>query len=263
MPIVTANGVDIHYEIEGTGAETVVLVNGVSDDLSAWLYQVPALTKAGYRVLTFDNRGVGKSGMPAGPYAAAVMAADLKGLLDALAIANPHLLGVSMGGAIAQEYAISFGGLASLVLANTYAEPGPYCGRVFASWADVATRAGMPTLMQVVSPWIFSLKFMEEQEPLLAGWEADMSTTSQPPEAFAAQIDALLTHDATDRLGLIGARTLVLVAESDILIPPQLSRRLFDALPNASWSAIPGGHGAMWETANEFNRAVIDFISRR
>jgi 3-oxoadipate enol-lactonase len=139
-----------------------------------------------------------------------------------------------MGGVIAQEYAIAHGaGLRSLVLADTYAEPGPYCRRLFRSWAEIATAAGMPTLMRCMSPWIFSTKFIEEHEQVLAGWETDMVETPQPPGAFASQIEALLNHDSYDRLGLIDVPTLVLVAESDILIPPYLSKRLFDRLPNA------------------------------
>jgi 3-oxoadipate enol-lactonase len=260
VPVLASNGIDIHYEIAGDGSETVVLINGVSDDLSAWLFQEPALVRAGYRVLAFDNRGVGRSSMPAGAYASPMMAADLRGLIAALGIDRPHLLGVSMGGVIAQEYAIKYGGLASLILANTYAEAGPYCRRIFRAWADVATGAGMPALMRVISPWIFSARFVEEEEALLAAWEADMAKTPQPAEAFASQIQVLLSHDSRDRLGQIGTRTLVLAAESDIVIPPELSRRLLEGLPNASWVVVPGGHGTMWETADEFNQAVLNFL---
>ena len=261
MPTVRGSGIDIHYRLDGDGPETVVLVNGVSDDLRAWLYQVPALIAAGWRVLTYDNRGVGGTSKPAGPYTSRMMADDLEALVDFLEIDAFHLVGVSMGGTIAQEFGIAHGSsLRSLVLADTYAQPGPYCRRLFRSWAEIATRAGMPTLMRHMSPWIFSTAFIEEHESTLAGWEADMVETDQPPEAFAAQIDALLTHDAHERLGLIGVPTLVLAAESDILIPPYLSRRMFEGLPNASWATIPGGHGAMWETADAFNRAVLAFV---
>jgi 3-oxoadipate enol-lactonase len=91
--MVTANGIDIHYRLEGDGPETVVLINGMSDDLEAWLYQVPAFTAAGYRVLRFDNRGVGKTSKPVGPYTSRAMADDVKGLVDALGIDAFHLVG--------------------------------------------------------------------------------------------------------------------------------------------------------------------------
>jgi 3-oxoadipate enol-lactonase len=261
--VVTANGIDIHYRLEGDGETTVVLINGVSDDLEAWVFQVEELLPAGYRVLRFDNRGVGQSSKPAGPYSSRMMAADTKGLVDALGITNFHLLGISMGGTIAQEYAIAHGrDLRSLVLADTFAAPGPYCGRLFRSWGQIALQAGMKLLMREMSPWIFSTAFFEEHEDTLAGYEAEMDQVRQPPEAFAAQLGALVDHDATDRLGQIDTPTLVLAADSDILIPPYLSRRLLDGLHNAEWASISGGHGAMWETAPEFNAAVLAFLRR-
>jgi 3-oxoadipate enol-lactonase len=261
--ITTANGIDIHYRLEGDGPRTVVLINGISDDLQAWSFQVEALLAAGYRVLRFDNRGVGRSSAPAGSYSSHMMAADTKGLVDALRITDFHLLGISMGGTIAQEYAIAYGkDLRSLILADTFAAPGPYCGRLFRSWGQIALGAGMKVLMREMSPWIFSPEFFEKHEDTLAGYEAEMDQVQQPPQAFASQLGALVDHDTTARLSSITVPTLVLAAESDILIPPYLSRRLHDGLPNAEWTTIPGGHGAMWETAQAFNAAVVDYLAR-
>src|SRR5580704_12991590 len=104
MPTAALEGIEINYRIEGDGPETVVLVNGLADDLETWGDQVPALLEAGYRVLRFDNRGVGLSSKPLGPYTTAMFAADTKALVDQLGVGDFHLLGVSMGGMIAQEY---------------------------------------------------------------------------------------------------------------------------------------------------------------
>ena len=100
MPIVKVNAVDINYEIEGDGPETIVLINGLADDLTTWFGQMPDFLAAGYRVLRFDNRGIGKSGRPKGPYTSALMAQDAKALVDHLKIKDFHLVGVSMGGMI-------------------------------------------------------------------------------------------------------------------------------------------------------------------
>ena len=78
MAMVTLNGVDLNYRLEGDGPETIVLVNGLADDLETWFEQVPDLLAAGYRVLRFDNRGIGKSSRPKGPYTTAQMAGDAK-----------------------------------------------------------------------------------------------------------------------------------------------------------------------------------------
>src|SRR5205085_7493095 len=106
MPIAHVNGIDLNYRLEGEGEETVVLVNGLADDLETWVFQIDALLGAGYRVLRFDNRGVGASDKPPGPYTTAQLAQDTKALVDELGLRDFHLVGVSMGGMIAQEYAI-------------------------------------------------------------------------------------------------------------------------------------------------------------
>ena len=124
---VTADAIHIHYRINGKGPETLVLVNGVGDDLEAWANQIDDFVSADLRVVSFDNRGVGLSSQPPGPYTSAEMAADLHLLVTELELSQLHLAGVSMGGVIAQEYAIAHGDrLRSLVLANTYAAPHPF-----------------------------------------------------------------------------------------------------------------------------------------
>ena len=107
MPVAHVNGIDIDYLIEGDGPETVVMVNGLADEKESWGYQTPDLLAAGYRVVTFDNRGVGKTTMPPGPYTTRQFAQDTKGLVDHLGLSGFHMVGTSMGGMIAQEYAIA------------------------------------------------------------------------------------------------------------------------------------------------------------
>src|SRR5581483_4887163 len=138
MPTAHVNGIDLNYRLEGEGDETIVLVNGLADDLETWVFQVDDLLAAGYRVLRFDNRGIGSSSAPAGPYTTKQFAEDTKALVDELGLLDIHLVGVSMGGMIAQEYAIAWSDdLRSLTLACTYAAPGPFCSRMFSMWADL------------------------------------------------------------------------------------------------------------------------------
>src|SRR6266702_4475118 len=126
MPTASVNGIDINYKLEGDGPGTVVLINGLADDLETWVLQMDDLLGAGYRVLRFDNRGVGRTSVTPGAYTSRLMADDAKALVDSLGIASFHLLGTSMGGMIAQEYAINYGSdLRSAAFSSTYAAPGP------------------------------------------------------------------------------------------------------------------------------------------
>ena len=261
MPTIPVGDIDIHYALEGDGDETVVLVNGLADDLTTWDFQVPALLGAGYRVLRFDNRGIGATSKPAGPYSSAQLAADTKGLVDALGIARFHLMGVSMGGMIAQSYAIAYpGDLTSVTLACTYAAPGPFCGRMFAMWADLAPVLGVPFVMRDVTLWAFTLDFFRRREAELAEFETAMRYLDMPVHAYLAQLAVIQHHDTTADLANITVPTLVLAGEQDILIPVALSEELCKGIPGAQWRTSPGGHGCMWEHPDAFNETFLDFL---
>jgi pimeloyl-ACP methyl ester carboxylesterase len=263
MPTIAANGIDIAYTLEGEGAETVVLINGLADEKETWAYQTPALLEAGYRVLTFDNRGVGATDKPAGPYTSELLADDAKALVDALGIERFHLMGVSMGGMIAQEYALKHpSDLASVTFACTYAAPGPFCSRMFAMWADTAPVLGVPFVMRDVTLWAFTLDFFRTREDELAEFEAGMRYMTMPVPAYLAQLAVIQAHDTTDRLGAITVPTLVLAGEQDILIPTALSHELAGLVPDAEWRTVAGGHGCVWEHPDDFNAAFLDFLRR-
>ncbi len=121
---VETGGAALAYRVDGDGPETLVLVNGLADTKETWELQLPDFAER-YRVVSYDNRGVGESSSPPGPYTTAEMADDLAGLVDALELSRFHLLGVSMGGMIAQEYAIAHTDrLLSASFCCTYSYPG-------------------------------------------------------------------------------------------------------------------------------------------
>jgi 3-oxoadipate enol-lactonase len=261
--VARADAGDIYYQIAGTGPRTLVLINGVGDDLDGWANQVDDFVRAGLRVVSFDNRGVGRSSQPPGPYTSRQMAADLKAVVAELDLSGFHLLGVSMGGVIAQEYAVAHpDDLASLILANTFAVADPFTAAAFQTWVTVADAAGMAVMMEQQAPWIYSPAFYRRHPELVAELIAAAQQSTQPPAAFAAQMAALTGHDCTDRIGSVRVPTLVLVAADDIIIRPELSRQLFDALSAGigTWTVVPGGHAAFWETPGPWNQAVIDFV---
>ena len=259
--IAHAGEADLYYEVSDDGPQTLVLVNGVGDPLEGWANQTADFLAAGLRVVSFDNRGVGRSSQPPGPYTSAQMAADLHAVVTAAGLDDFHLCGVSMGGVIAQEYALAHPAqLRSLILANTFAAADQFTRAAFLTWAEVAEAAGMPMMMRAQAPWIFSPQFYEQSPERVAALIAEAEGSTQPSAAFAAQMAALIDHDARDRLGTLRVPTLVIAAVDDIIIRPALSRRLFETLPDGAWSMVPGGHAAFWEHPGPWNRAVIEFV---
>ena len=264
MPFAKVNDIDLHYRLDGQGEETIVLINGLADDVETWFAQMDDFLSAGYRVLRIDNRGIGASSKPAGPYSSRLLADDAKALVDLLGVTDFHLMGVSMGGMIAQEYALAHGGdLRSLALCCTYAAPGPFCSRMFWLWRDMAPVMGVPTVMRDVTLWAFTQEFFEEREAMLKEVEAALAALDQPVEAYLAQLHAIEVHDTTARLAKITTPTLVLAGESDILIPTGLSRRLCEGISGAEWAVSKGGHAFLWEHPKPFNAALLGFIGKR
>ena len=261
MPTANVNGVTLNYELTGEGPETIVLINGLADDIESWGFQVPDFVEAGYRVLAIDNRGIGKSDAPAGPYTSRMLADDAKAVVDQLGITGFHLMGVSMGGMISQEYALAYpDDLKSATFACTYAAPGPFCSRMFAMWGDMAPQLGVPFVMRDVTLWAFTVPFFSEREDELKEFEEGMAALPMSVEAYLSQLNVIQTHDTRDRIGSLTVPCMVPAGEEDILIPTRLSKELHDLIPGAQWRTVPGGHACLWETPGPFNQAYLDFV---
>lgn len=261
MSIARVNDIEINYKLAGEGPDTIVLVSGLADAIDDWDLQTADFLEAGYRVLAFDNRGIGGSSKPPGPYTTRLMADDAKALVEQLGISRFHMLGQSMGGMIAQEYALAYqDDLVSLGLANTYAAPGPFCSRMFSLWADMAKEMGIPAVMRDVILWSFTVDYFDEREDELRAFEESVATSVPPLDAYLGQFCSIRIHDTTDRLSRIRVPTLVITGEDDILIPVSLSKKLHDLIENAEWATVIGGHAAIWEHPEPFNEVYLEFI---
>ena len=263
---VQANGQELYYEVHGNGPP-LVLVMGIGYDSSLWtLAQVPALSTQ-FRVVLVDNRDAGRSSRASEPYGIEDMADDLAGLLDALEIPQSHVLGLSMGGMIAQEFALRHADrLDRLVLAGTGAAPARSAVDPIQIWSWLKANDASGEVFggqQFVS--LFSAAFLRNQE-------ADRDTAellaSNPypigPEAYGRQADAYRRFDSLDRLGAITAPTLVVVGEQDLLTPPWVAREVADEIPGARFEVIRGegsSHVMPIERADDFNRLVADFLA--
>jgi pimeloyl-ACP methyl ester carboxylesterase len=259
--VVDVRGVELAYGIDGAGDETLVLVNGLADTKETWDLQLGAFAER-YRVVTYDNRGVGESSTAPGPYTTAQMAGDLEGLVDTLELDRFHLLGVSMGGMIAQEYAIGHAErLLSASFCCTYSYPGPFCLRMFSCWRDLVPRLGVGFTQREVLLWAFTTDFFEQRTAELEEVETVMAENPQEADGYLAQLSSIETHDTRGRLAAVTCPSMTLVGEEDILIYPKLSRRLHDELPRSTWVEVPGGHACLWEYPEAFNQAVLAFLA--
>jgi 3-oxoadipate enol-lactonase len=263
MPIANVNGIHLNYLLEGPddAPETIVLINGLADDLESWGFQVPALLDAGFRVLRFDNRGIGSSSKPEGDYTSALLAADAKALVDSLNLTNFHLMGVSMGGMISEEYALAYGSdVKSLTLSCTYGRPDAFCLTMFRLWEDLAKAQGVPFVMRDVMLWAFTGPFFETNPEDAAAFSEAMASLEMPLAAYLSQLSVIQTHNALNRLGTLTMPTLVVAGEQDILIPVRLSQLIHEEIPGSSWVTVPGGHACLWEFPDAFNTVFVDFV---
>jgi pimeloyl-ACP methyl ester carboxylesterase len=275
MATATVGSIDLFYEEHGSG-DPLLLIMGLATDSAAWLFQVPAFAER-YRVITFDNRGVGRSAKPAGPYTIAQMADDAAGLLDVLGIARAHVVGVSMGGMIAQELALRHPArVRGLVLACTYPEADGDIQRQREASAALfgAKRAADGTLQldagaldpmmlfQHLLPRVFNQEFLNTEMPKLMQLFGGALQWGISMDAIMAQVEACMSHRTTDRLRDITAPTLVITGDADRLIPAANSELIARSIPKARLVTIPGGsHAFNFETPDVFNREVLSFLA--
>jgi pimeloyl-ACP methyl ester carboxylesterase len=260
MASTAANGVDLWVEQEGEG-DDVLFISGLADEGACWVDQVAGLRDR-FRLTTFDNRGVGRSATPPGPFRITDFAADSAALMDALELERPHVVGSSMGGAIAQELALGHPDrVRSLVLNGTWCRGDRFLHEIFRNWMWSAEKAdSIRDFLITVNLWCFSPRIWNDgtMDEWIAAAEA--SPHAQSVDAFCRSAQALIEHDTADRIGAISAPTLVTVGELDLCLPARFSQAIADRIPNARLVVIPAvGHQPFQEVPQDYNRLLSDF----
>ena len=261
MPTIDIGAQRLYYEAHGNG-EPLVCVMGLSADVLAWALQIPAFSER-HRTIVFDNRDVGQSSYAGGSYEIADMARDALALADALEPESFHLLGVSMGGAIAQEMALQAPErVRTLTLAVTFAAGSAWARKLSEVWGARVKQVSHEEHVDELMLLNHSEELFENADAV--AWLRGMilqNPHAQAPEAFARQLDASSRHDARERLRALELPTHVIGAERDILVPIWKSRELAELIPGAKLTVVEGApHGFSIERAEEFNRLVLDFI---
>jgi len=254
------------FYMEAGAGDPLVLVMGFGGDHLAWGLQVPAFVEK-YRVIAFDNRGVGQTDAPDQPYSTAMMADDTVGLMDALGVDRAHVCGVSMGGMIAQEIALRHPArVRTLQLHATLARPDAYMHALTDAWRRVRPKLERVEWLRTLGLWLFAPVTYAER-PQFVEFVLQNALANPYPQSlvgFYRQGEAVRGHDTLERLEQLRCPTLVSVADHDILVPPRFSHAIAERVPGAEMKIIAdAGHAYMWERADAFNAMCLEFLARR
>lgn len=257
---VKANGIDINYEIEGEGP-WLTMSHSLACNLHMWDPQMPVLTKK-FKVLRFDTRGHGQSSAPAGEYTLEQLADHLKGLLDALKIKQTHYAGLSMGGMIAQAFALKYPGVfQSMVLADTTSRRPPNAGQMWGERIQNAQTKGMGALVQGTLERWFTEPYRNSRKDVMEKIGNDIRNT--PVNGFVGCCHAISKVDYLDRLKEIKVPALIIVGEQDHGTPPEAARVIQQNLPGSELKIIPSAaHISNVEQAQVFNDSMLGFLNR-
>jgi len=264
MPTVQANGIELYVETHGDG-EPLLLIAGLACDHTMWSEVVPAFA-GHYRVIVFDNRGVGRSSSPDSPCSIRGMAGDTAALLDALGVGQAHVAGYSMGGQIAQELALARPGqVRSLMLLSSCARCDERNKAVIQTWGELPGVVEPRLMARVLLPWLYTNAFFTKPGAVEQLLTLLLDNPYPPtPQGIYNQSRAIGDFDTTSRLRAIGCPTLVLVGREDALLPVAFSQQLAQGIPGAELVVLEkAGHGLLVEAPAGVAQAMLGFLSRQ
>jgi Predicted hydrolases or acyltransferases (alpha/beta hydrolase superfamily) len=256
-------GTTLNYEISGDG-EPLLLIMGTSGSIPLWGEIASRLAQT-YRVIAFDNRGLGGSDRGTGPISVASLAEDASALLEAIEVSRAHVLGWSLGSAAAQELALAHPDqVASALLYATWGRCDGFQRSVLSAlrlpYVHRDMESALATSGLAFSPQLLDHPdFAQMLEPMLPAFPQN----EEQMQVTVEQWDADLAHDSLDRLGAISAPTLVVVGEQDLLTPPWQAKKVADAIPGARFEFVTGpgsSHGLHIERPEDLAKIVTGFL---
>ena len=264
MPYATSSDdAQIHYEVHGSG-DPVLLIMGLGSNAYGWYRTIPWLSTR-YEVIAFDNRGTGRSDVPAGAYSIAQMAADAAAVLDAAGRDRVHVVGASLGGMIAQRVTLAYPQqVRSLVLICT-TPGGPHAARASDDVLNAMVQGGEdPSTIYRRNAWFLYGADTRTNHPERI--EEDLVYRGKiptSPAGYFGQLQAAMSHDTWDELSSISSPTLVVHGDADLLVPTDNGRLLAQRIPGAELVLVPGaGHMLQSDGGDAVRDAVLGFLAR-
>ncbi|MBS7250586.1 MAG: alpha/beta hydrolase [Candidatus Freyarchaeota archaeon] len=265
MPRIRIGDIKMYYEIHGKGFP-LVMITGLSANKDWWPdYFIQQFSKR-FKLLLFDNRGAGRTDAPKIDYTIRMFADDTIGLMDALEIEEAHMIGVSMGGMIAQELAISYPDrVKKLVLCSTtpggqksIPTPPETVQKIMQSEGLTDEQIARRTI-----PLLFTEEFIKNNPDVVEKTVNRMLIAPISRDAFMRQIKAIMQFDAYDRLPKINKPTLVMAGKEDVLIPYQNSEILAQRIPRAKLVLYDKvGHGMITQVAEDCAKKILEFLEK-
>jgi 3-oxoadipate enol-lactonase len=259
MPYVETPAVRLHYQVEGrAGAPWLVLSNSLGTTLDMWTPQMPALLQH-FRVLRYDTRGHGQSGIPEGPYTIEQLGDDVIALMDAFDIERAHFCGLSMGGMTGIRLGIRHPSrIDRLVLCNTSARIGP--PELWNARIDKVNKEGMaPIVPAVIDRW-FTPDFQQRAPQQVEQVRRMLLETD--PKGYTANCAAVRDMDQRDTVSSIKAPTLVIAGRHDLATPPQDGKAVADNVAGGRYVELDAAHLSNWEQAELFTAEVVGFLTQ-
>jgi 3-oxoadipate enol-lactonase len=250
----------IYWDEEGQG-EPILLIMGLAYPSVMW-YRTRPLLASRYRTVALDNRGIGQSDVPQGPYPIALMASDAAAVLDAAGVESAHIFGISMGGMIAQEFALQYPARVRSLILGCTAAGGPTAVRaepeaiqMLMSRAKMspeqAAEAAVPFIYDPATP----RERIDQDLAIRRPWFPS-------PQGYAAQLQGIFGWEAYSQLGRIVAPTLVIHGESDRLVPPRNANLIAERIPGAKVVMIPRASHLFFTDQPELaHRAIMEFLA--
>lgn len=261
---IRVNGIVLNIELQGRG-EPAILIPDIGEDLTSWCQQMRPFSGAHFTV-ALDNRGSGWSDSPDEEYTIEAMAQDVVCLMDALGVDTGHLVGVGLGGMVAQEIAARRPGrVTGLIMASSGARPTAQQREVYTKWVRATLEGTDPAeISRRMVPWLYSPSFLEDP-----GWREHVIRTRArkarwtSPQGISNQLRAMLDYDSRERLTGVRAPSLIIAGSDDRLCPPgEAAGELGKLIHTARTAQVEAGHLLNVEAFPEFNRLVLGFMAQ-
>ena len=260
MPIAESNGIKIYYETYGDG-DPLVLISGLGSPLGSWETQIPIYSKK-FKVIAFDNRGVGRSEITEQGFTIEDMADDTIGLIDSLGIGKASFLGKSMGGMITQRIGIKYPDRVNKLVIGCSSASRDEVGNVLLSGGrEVATKAGMKAVWMTGLFYGYTREYIEKNIDLIKSSLEDISEDEEVLKGYLGQSMACEGHHSLDEVGLITSETLVMYGDRDLIMSPKKSVEMAEIIPNSRLESFSDvGHGFWREKQEEVDKIVMEFL---